>query len=77
MGKGKGKFARWLIILKSMVPVLVFLGFGGLKLIKFKNRIKYFFTTKPQVSISMPRQQCWADPRKVKFLNQPYTPKNN
>lgn len=76
MGKGKGKFLRWLIILKPMQAFLELDGFNFLKLVCFKKTLKHFFLSKPAVATLQLTSNSWANLKKIKFLNSPNYPKD-
>lgn len=49
MGKGKGAFLRWVVLIKSYHPILNFYGFAFLNLKRFIKRLQPYFKEGPKL----------------------------
>lgn len=72
MGKGKGSFLRWVIIIKPMLSFLEFFGFNAFYLISLKNKLKYLYHSDIKLFLEYKTICLWARPNFYKFFNYNY-----
>jgi len=69
MGKGKGSFLRWVIIIYSMNFFLEFIGFNNIFLIRLKEKLKFLYHTRINLIFEKKKISLWTRPDISKSLN--------
>lgn len=69
MGKGKGSFLRWVVLIKPMQCFIEFSGFNFYLLNFLKKNLKNCYRKDLDLFFSKKQICCWAKPKLCKFEN--------
>lgn len=69
MGKGKGSFLRWVIIIYPMNFFLEFIGFNNIFLIRLKEKLRFLYHSRINLIFEKKKISLWTRPSISKSLN--------